>query len=123
MACRREGIAESLYYTWSKESLAAGQGRPAIEVRLFTSQRTNDFRLSAIVDLPIAGKSRHGAFMPEVLRPKRVPVGFGADSCKANSNRNRDSTTAPFLRSEFMYAIRARPPRRSRTSCKHNMPW
>jgi transposase len=138
--CRREGIAERLYYTWSKESLAAGQGRPAIEVRLFTSQRTNDFRLSAIVDLPIAGKSRHGAFMPEVLRPKRVPVGFGADSCKANgglavprardgdlvtanSNRNRDSTTAPFLRSEFMYAIRARPPRRSRTSCKHNMPW
>jgi transposase len=58
--CRREGIAESLYYTWSKEFLEAGQGRLVIEVRLFTSQRTNDFRLSAIVDLPIVGKSRHG---------------------------------------------------------------
>ena len=113
--CRREGIAESLYYTWSKEFLEAGQGRLAIEVRLFKSKRTNDLPMSAIVDLPIVVKSRHGAFMPEVLRPRRVPVGFGADpertSCKvnggldfpardgdratANSNRNRDSTTAP----------------------------
>jgi transposase len=26
--CRREGIAESLYYTWSKEFLDAGKRRP-----------------------------------------------------------------------------------------------
>ena len=28
--CRREGIAESLYYSWSKEFLAAGKRRRAI---------------------------------------------------------------------------------------------
>ena len=27
--CRREGIAESLYYAWSKEFLEAGKRRPA----------------------------------------------------------------------------------------------
>lgn len=27
--CRREGIAESLYYSWSKDFLEAGKRRPA----------------------------------------------------------------------------------------------
>ena len=112
-----------------------------MEVRLFKSQRTNDFRLSAIVDLPIVGKSRDGAFMPEVLRPRRVPVGFGADpertSCKVNGGLDSpvpateialqqiptEIATARLRRSDFMYAIRARSPRRSRRSSKHNMPW
>ena len=28
--CRREGIAESMYYSWSKEFLEAGKRRPGI---------------------------------------------------------------------------------------------
>jgi transposase-like protein len=32
--CRREGIAESLYYNWSKEFLEAGKRRPAAEETL-----------------------------------------------------------------------------------------
>ena len=32
--CRREGIAESLYYTWSKEFLEAGKRRLAVVPRV-----------------------------------------------------------------------------------------
>ena len=45
--CRREGIAESLYYNWSKEFLEAGKGalpvtqparRPAREVKMLRAE-------------------------------------------------------------------------------------
>ena len=43
--CRREGIAESLYYSWSKEFLEAGKKRLAGDTaRAATSGEVNDLR-------------------------------------------------------------------------------
>jgi len=43
--CRREGIAESLYYTWSKEFLEAGKKRLAGDTaRQATSNEVKDLR-------------------------------------------------------------------------------
>jgi transposase len=46
--CRREGIAESLYYTWSKEFLEAGKRRVAGDTaRAATSGEVKDLRREA----------------------------------------------------------------------------
>ena len=46
--CRREGIAESLYYTWSKEFLEAGKKRLAGDaVRAATSDEVKALRKEA----------------------------------------------------------------------------
>jgi transposase len=46
--CRREGIAESLYYSWSKEFLEAGKRRLAGDtVRAATSNEVRDLRRQA----------------------------------------------------------------------------
>src|SRR5947199_10518207 len=46
--CRREGIAESLYYSWSKEFLEAGKRRLAGDtVRGATSDEVKDLRREA----------------------------------------------------------------------------
>ena len=46
--CRREGIAESLYYSWSKEFLEAGKHRLAGDtVRAATSSEVTDLRREA----------------------------------------------------------------------------
>src|SRR3954447_21951575 len=46
--CRREGIAESLYYTWSKEFLEAGKRRLAGDIaRAATSGEVKDLRRQA----------------------------------------------------------------------------
>jgi transposase-like protein len=46
--CRREGIAESLYYTWSKEFLEAGKRRLAGDTaRVATSGEVKDLRREA----------------------------------------------------------------------------
>ncbi len=46
--CRREGIAESMYYTWSKEFLEAGKRRLAGDTaRAATSSEVTDLRLEA----------------------------------------------------------------------------
>jgi transposase len=43
--CRREGIAESLYYTWSKEFLEAGKRRLAGDTaRAATTSEVKDLR-------------------------------------------------------------------------------
>ena len=43
--CRREGIAESLYYSWSKEFLEAGKRRlPGDTARQATSPEVKDLR-------------------------------------------------------------------------------
>ena len=43
--CRREGIAESLYYSWSKEFLEAGKRRLAGDTaRAATSDEVKDLR-------------------------------------------------------------------------------
>ena len=46
--CRREGIAESLYYTWSKEFLEAGKRRLAGDTaRAATTGEVKDLRREA----------------------------------------------------------------------------
>jgi len=46
--CRREGIAESLYYTWSKEFLEAGKRRVAGDTaRAATTSEVKDLRREA----------------------------------------------------------------------------
>src|SRR5260370_26366638 len=46
--CRREGVAESLYYTWSKEFLEAGKRRLAGDTaRAATSGEVKDLRREA----------------------------------------------------------------------------
>ena len=46
--CRREGIAQSLYYSWSKEFLEAGKKRLAGDTaRAATSTEVNDLRREA----------------------------------------------------------------------------
>jgi transposase len=43
--CRREGIAESLYYSWSKQFLEAGKARSAGNTkREATSDQVKDLR-------------------------------------------------------------------------------
>ena len=47
-ACRREGIAESLYYSWSKEFLEAGKKRLAGDTaRQATSNEVKSLRAEA----------------------------------------------------------------------------
>ena len=47
--CRREGIAESLYYKWSKEFLEAGKRRLSSDTeRQATSPEVKDLRLEAL---------------------------------------------------------------------------
>lgn len=56
--CRKEGIAQSLYYTWSKEFMEAGKRRLAGDtVRAATSDEVKDLRretieraMSALID-------------------------------------------------------------------------
>jgi transposase len=49
--CRREGIAESLYYSWSKEFLEAGKRRLAGDTaRAATSGEVTDLRREALRD-------------------------------------------------------------------------
>jgi len=46
--CRREGIAQSLYYSWSKEFLEAGKKRLAGDTaRQATSSEVKDLRIEA----------------------------------------------------------------------------
>ena len=46
--CRREGIAESLYYSWSKEFLEAGKGRlDGDTARQATTPEVKDLRAEA----------------------------------------------------------------------------
>ena len=46
--CRREGIAESLYYSWSKEFLEAGKRRLAGDTaRVATSSEVTELRRQA----------------------------------------------------------------------------
>jgi len=47
--CRREGIAQNLYYRWSKDFLEAGKKRLAGDTaRAATSDEVNDLRREAM---------------------------------------------------------------------------
>jgi hypothetical protein len=53
--CRREGIAESLYYNWSKEFLEAGKKR-----------------LDVVQGVACAGDGGIGSISPRVFEPARL---------------------------------------------------
>jgi len=61
--CRREGIAESLYYSWSKEFLEAGKRRLSGDTaRQATSPEVKDLRSESlaleecVADLPLENR-------------------------------------------------------------------
>lgn len=54
--CRREGIAESLYYTWSKEFLEAGKKRLAGDTaRAATSDEVKVLRKQPLCAISVSG--------------------------------------------------------------------
>jgi transposase len=56
--CRREGIAESLYYTWSKEFLEAGKRRLAGDTaRVATNGEVKDLRQNQQIQRPMRAKA------------------------------------------------------------------
>jgi transposase len=57
--CRREGIAESMYHTWSKEFLEAGKRRLAGDTaRSATTDEVKDLRREASALKEVAATSR-----------------------------------------------------------------
>src|SRR5690242_19265819 len=73
--CRREGIAEGLYYAWSKEFLEAGKRRLAGDTaRAATSDEVKALRREAS-----ALKEVVADFMLENRLPKKSITGAGED--------------------------------------------
>jgi transposase len=64
--CRREGIAESLYYSWSKEFLEAGRKRLAGDMaRAATGDEVEELRREARANrAPNGGSSAHPPASP-----------------------------------------------------------
>ena len=61
--CRKEGIAQSLYYTWSKEFMEAGKRRLAGDTaRAATTDEVKDLRRSPGADPSPHLWSRHGQY-------------------------------------------------------------
>ena len=73
--CRREGIAQSLYYTWSKEFMEAGKRRLAGDTaRSATTDEVKDLRIEAR-DLKECGAE----LTLENRRLKKSMTGLGGD--------------------------------------------
>src|ERR1700684_4077522 len=53
--CRREGIAESMYYSWRKESLEAGRRRLAGDTARCTTMRADDVTATLELALVASG--------------------------------------------------------------------
>ena len=94
--CRREGIAESLYYSWSKEFLEAGKRRLAGDTaRSATTSEVKDLKRQALELLcttinPEDGSSAplHFAHKPwgRLINPVQTPSSFSSsvDSISAS---------------------------------------
>src|SRR3954449_3192621 len=73
--CRKEGIAQSLYYTWSKEFMEAGKRRLAGDtVRAATTDEVKDLRREAS-----ALKEVVAELMLENRLLKKSAIGVGED--------------------------------------------
>ena len=75
--CRKEGIAQSLYYVWSKEFMEAGKRRLAGDtVRAATSDEVKDLRRETsalkecVADLSITAEAyhRYASYLPFALQ-------------------------------------------------------
>jgi transposase len=74
--CRREGIAESLYYTWSKEFLEAGKRRLAGDIaRAATSGEVKDMRREAQALKEVVAEISKTLTRPNEPKPPGKPAG------------------------------------------------
>ena len=74
--CRREGIASSMYYGWSKDFLEAGKKRLAGDTaRAATSDEVKDLRREAGAE---GGRGRTGAGTPPAQKKHDGGWGDGA---------------------------------------------
>jgi transposase len=76
--CRREGIAESLYYTWSKEFLEAGKRRLAGDTeRAATSGEVKDLHREArALKAVVAEPALELRLLKKTYGPPRLQVSF-----------------------------------------------
>src|SRR4029077_19500262 len=109
--CRREGIAESLYYTWSKEFLEAGKRRLAGDTaRAATSGEVKDLRreasaLKEVVAEPTLENrlvKKHGigegggaAWDPPHPRKPRLSGWSGNRPCRSNAHWRNSPSRGP----------------------------
>ena len=71
--CRREGIAESLYYSWSKEFLEAGKRRLAGDTaRAATSSEVKDLRRQAQELKEVVAEQARERIKRETIRKRRL---------------------------------------------------
>ena len=83
--CRREGIAESLYYAWSKEFLEAGKRRLAGDTaRAATSSEVKDLRREAQELKAVVAEQ---ALELRLLKKSMIADGGDEPDCRANSGR------------------------------------
>src|ERR1039458_2406076 len=123
--CRREGIAESLYYAWSKEFLEAGKRRLAGDtVRAATNGEVKDLRREAqelkavaaeqALELGPLKKSMSGDGGDEEcdaprLSPREPPTGGARGRRRAPRPANDTATSATTTSAAAVQAMR--PPR------------
>ncbi len=67
--CRREGISESLYYTWSKEFLEAGNGDTACQA---TSPEVKELRSESAALKEVVADLTLGNWSSSWTRSKRL---------------------------------------------------
>src|SRR3984893_3789085 len=93
--CRREGIAESLYYTWSKEFLEAGKRRLAGDTaRAATSGEVKDLRREARALKEVVAEQ---ALDLRLLKKSMIADGDGERRCFPR-RAGPQATSGPFLR-------------------------
>ena len=74
--CRREGIASSMYYGWSKEFLEAGKRRLAGDTaRAATSDEVKDLRREAQALKEVVAGHRQ---LESAMRARNTPLGFSS---------------------------------------------
>lgn len=72
--CRKEGIAQSLYYTWSKEFMEAGKRRLAGDTaRAATSDEVIGLSLASFLRFWAVAASRNSSRAPRGPRSRRRP--------------------------------------------------
>ena len=105
--CRREGIASSMSYGWSKEFLEAGKKRLAGDTaRAATSDEVKDLRREAqalkevVADLTLENRGfdreRRKISLLQRIRPRRVSPGQDGDT-RAPVLIKRSASSAAFL--------------------------
>ena len=100
--CRREGIAQSLYYVWSKELLEAGKRRLAGDTfQAATSDEVKDLRRDAAAPKEVVAKQTHEL---RLLKAHNLITSPAFIVIKA-ANEFRDKTTTPneMWQTDFTY--------------------